>query len=471
MLDTRRQAGRLLGKLQISSTTRLIKLLVSALVAASIAFIPEYSGLDPAPMWALFILILAAGLWVSEAIPAFAVAILIIGLEILILGRPGGVFATGPKDWQMFVAPWSSPIMWLFLGGFVLGQAAQTTGMDRMMARFVLKGFGTRPSVILLGAMGITFMFSMFMSNTATTAMMMSVMAPVIAALDKKDPFAKALLLGIPFSANVGGMATIIGSPPNAIAAGLLSETHNINFMQWMMAGLPPAIVLFFVIWLYLKFAHPSMNASLDLRGLEWETRTGSLLPMWKRMLVFPVFIVTVLLWMTGPLHGMPTAVVSFLPITVFAVAGILNAVEVRRLQWDVLLLLAGGLSLGIAIQKTGLADWLLGLLPIGSLGIMALAFLLAYVTTILSNFMSNTAATNILAPLGMAVAVGFEPIIVIPLALGASAAMGLPISTPPNAIAFASGNLKSTDFLKGGLLMGILGPAVAVIWVYWLLT
>ncbi len=470
MLDTRRQASRLLGKLQISSTRRFVKLLISALVAASIAFIPEYSGLDPAPMWTLFILIFAAGLWVSEAIPAFAVAILIIGLEILILGRPGGVFATGPKDWQIFVAPWSSPIMWLFLGGFVLGQAAQTTGLDRMMARFVLRGFGTRPAVILLGAMGITFMFSMFMSNTATTAMMMSVMAPVIAALDKKDPFVKALLLGIPFSANVGGMATIIGSPPNAIAAGLLSETHNIDFVQWMMAGLPPAIILFFIIWLYLKFAHPSMNESLDLRGLEWETRTGSLLPMWKRMLVFPVFMVTVLLWMTGPLHGMPTAVVSFLPITIFAVTGILNATDIRRLQWDVLLLLAGGLSLGIAIQKTGLADWLLGLLPIGSLGVMALAFLLAYITMLLSNFMSNTAATNILAPLGIAVAVGFEPIIVIPLALGASVAMGLPISTPPNAIAFATGDLKSTDFLKGGLLMGILGPAVAVIWVYWLL-
>jgi len=470
MLDTRRQAARLLGKLEISSSRSLSKLVAAAIFAAAIAFLPNYSGLDPAPMWTLFILLFAAGLWVTEAIPAFAVAILVIGLEILILGRPGGVFATGAKDWQIFIAPWASPIMWLFMGGFVLGQAAQTTGLDRMMARFVLQGFGTRPDIILLGAMGITFAFSMFMSNTATTAMMMSVMAPVIAALDRKDPFVKALLLGIPFAANVGGMATIIGSPPNAIAAGLLSESHGIDFIHWMMAGLPPAIFLFFAIWLYLKFAHPSLNKSLDLRGLEWQTRTGSLLPMWKRVLVFPVFMVTVILWMTGPLHGMPTAVVSFLPITIFAVAGILTVKEVRSLQWDVLLLLAGGLSLGVAIQQTGLADWLLSLLPIGSLGVMALAFLLAYITMILSNFMSNTAATNILAPLGMAVAVGFEPVIVIALALGASSAMSLPISTPPNAIAFATGELKSTDFIKGGLLMGILGPAVAVLWIYWLL-
>lgn len=470
MLDTRRQASRLLGTLQISSTRRLVKLIGAAVFAALVALVPDYAGLDPAAMWTMFILIFAAGLWFTEAIPAFATAILIIGLEILILGEPGGVFAQGPNDWQIFVAPWASPIMWLFLGGFVLGQAAQTTGLDRMMARFILRGFGTRPSIILLGAMGITFLFSMFMSNTATTAMMMSVMAPVIAALDKKDPFAKALLLGIPFSANVGGMATIIGSPPNAIAAGLLSESHNINFMDWMLAGLPPAIVLFFVAWVFLKVTHPSAKSTLDLRGLEWETRTGAQLPMWKRLLVFPTFLLTVMLWMTGPLHGMPTAVVSFIPITVFAVAGILNAVEFRRLNWDVLIMLAGGLSLGIAIQKTGLAEWLIGLIPMGSLGTMALAFMMAYTTTILSNFMSNTAATNILAPLGIAMAVGFEPIVVIPLALGASTAMSLPISTPPNAIAFGTGNLKLTDFVRGGVLMGILGPLVSVLWVFWLL-
>jgi len=445
-------------------------LILAGLFAALIALVPDYANLDPAAMWTLFILIFAAGLWMTEAIPAFAVAILIIGLEILILGRPGGVFATGPKDWQMFVDPWSSPIMWLFMGGFVLGQAAQTTGLDRMMARFVLKGFGTKPPYVLLGAMGLTFVFSMFMSNTATTAMMMSVVAPVIAAIDKRDPFVKALLLGVPFAANVGGMGTIIGSPPNAIAAGLLQDSHNISFVEWMTLGLPPAIVLFFIAWIYLRFAHPSQSKTLDLRGLEWETRTGSFLPMWKRLIVFPVFMVTILLWMTGSLHGMPTAVVSFIPITVFAVTGILNVQQIRNLNWDVLLLMAGGLSLGVAIQKSGLAAWVLGLLPFDTMGLLAIAFVLAYVTTLLSNFMSNTAATNILAPLGIAVAVGFEPIVVIPLALGASTAMCLPISTPPNAIAFATGEMKSTDFLRGGVLMGILGPLLATLWVFWML-
>jgi len=470
MLDTRRQARRVAGKLEISSMRRLVKMILAALAAALITLVPDYANLDPAAMWTFFILVFAAGLWMSEAIPAFAVAILIIGLEILILGKPGGVFAQGPQDWQIFIQPWSSPIMWLFLGGFVLGQAAQTTGLDRMMARFVLKWFGAKPSNVLLGAMGLTFLFSMFMSNTATTAMMMSVMAPVLAGIDKKDPFVKALLLGVPLAANVGGMGTIIGSPPNAIAAGLLSSSYEVSFMEWMTLGLPPAILLFFIAWIYLQMAHPSTSTTLDLRGLEWETRTGSQLPMWKRLLVVPVFMTTILLWMTGTLHGMPTAVVSFIPITVFAVTGILNVEKVRRLQWDVLMLMAGGLSLGVAIQKSGLAEWVLGLLPMDGMGFLAIAFVLAYVTTLLSNFMSNTAATNILAPLGLAMATGFEPIVVIPLALGASTAMCLPISTPPNAIAFATGDLKSTDFLKSGLLMGLLGPALATLWIYWML-
>lgn len=471
MLDTRRQAARLLGKLEVTSTRSLSKVLMAAAVAGVIALIPDYTGLDPAARWALFILIFAAGLWVTEAIPAFAVAILIIGLEILILGQPGGVFAVTEKDWQIFISPWGSPIMWLFMGGFVLSQAAETTGIDRMLARLALKGFGTRPSMILMGAMGITFIFSMFMSNTATTAMMMSVMAPVIASLAKEDRFMKAVLLGIPFAANIGGMGTIIGSPPNAIAAGLLEQDHAISFLQWMFLALPPAIILFFLAWLFLSRSYASSSKEIDLRGLSWETRTGSLLPMWKRLLVLPVFMITILLWMTGPLHGMPTAVVSFIPITVFATTGILRAPDVRRLHWDVLLLLAGGLSLGIAIQQTGLADWLLGLLPLQTLSRMALAFFLAYFTMLLSNFMSNTAATNILAPLGMAVAVGFEPYIVIPLALGASVAMALPISTPPNAIAFARGELKSTDFIKGGLLLGLAGPLLIVLWVSWMLS
>ncbi|MCK4577222.1 MAG: DASS family sodium-coupled anion symporter, partial [Candidatus Marinimicrobia bacterium] len=424
MGDTRRAVRRQWGDLEFSSGQAVLKIIGCIILAWLIALLPAHPGLDPAGRWALFILILAAGLWATEAIPAFSVALVVIALEIMILGKPDGVFASTSTDWEIFLRPWGSPIIWLFFAGLVLGEAAQTTGLDRLFSRYILQWFGATPGGILFGAMCITFLFSMFMSNTAATAMMVAVMAPVVGTLKQDTPYAKSLLLGIPFAANVGGMGTIIGSPPNAIAAGLLMDTSPINFTLWMMAGLPPALVLFFLAYLYLRFAYPTDVKEIDISGLDRKTRTGDQLPLWKRLMVMPVFICTILLWMTGPFHHIPTSVVAFLPITVFAAAGIITVKEIRQLHWDVLLLLAGGLSLGIAVRETGLAVWLVDQLPTHLLGQVTIAFALSYFTMVLSNFMSHTAASNILVPIGMALAVGFEPRIVIPIALGASTAM-----------------------------------------------
>ncbi len=465
MLDTRREVLRVWGKLEISSARTLYKIIGCLSLAALVALVPDWTGLSAAGHWSLFILLLGAGLWMTEAIPSFSVAILIIALQIIILGRPGGVFAETAKDWEIFVQPWSSPLMWLFFGGFVLAEAAQVTGLDRLFSRYVLGWFGSRPGAVLFGAMLVTFTFSMFMSNTATTAMMMAVIMPIVNALEKDDPFGKAVMLGIPFAANIGGMGTIIGSPPNAIAAGSLSNAVSIDFVRWMMCGLPPAIVLFIIAWFYLRFRYPARSRAINIAGLQWKTRTGAELPMWKRLLVMPVFVSTVVLWMTGPLHHIPTPVVSFLPITVFAITGILSARNIRNLNWDVLLLLAGGLSLGVAVRETGLANWMVNSLPLENLRPAVIAFILAYVASILSNFMSNTAAANILVPIGMAIGAGFEANIVVPIALGASSAMCLPISTPPNAIAYATGKLKTADFTRGGLVIGLLAPLLAVSW------
>jgi sodium-dependent dicarboxylate transporter 2/3/5 len=469
MGDTRRSVRRQWGDLEFSSGQAILKILGCVILAWFIAHLPTHSGLDPAGRWALFILILAAGLWITEAIPAFSVALVIIALEIMILGKPNGVFATTSADWEIFVRSWGSPIIWLFFAGLVMGEAAQSTGLDRLFSRYILQWFGATPGGLLFGAMAITFLFSMFMSNTAATAMMVAIMAPVVGTLKKDAPYAKSLLLGIPFAANLGGMGTIIGSPPNAIAAGLLMDTSPINFTLWMMAGLPPALVLFLVAYLYFRFAYPHDTNVIDISGLDRKTKTGDQLPLWKRLMVMPIFICTILLWMTGSLHHIPTSVVAFLPITVFAAAGIITVKEIRHLHWDVLLLVAGGLSLGIAVRETGLAVWLVDQLPTHLLGQAAIAFAMSYFTATISNFLSNTAATNILAPIGLALAAGFEPVVVIPLALGASTAMCLPISTPPNAIAFAAGKLKTTDFIPGGLLMGLVGPMVVVLWCLWL--
>src|SRR5690606_18258415 len=152
--------------------------------------------------------------------PAFAVSLLVIALEIALLGRPGGVWAEGPNDWEIFIQPWASPLLWLFFAGFVLAAGAVKTGLDRTMALAVLSRIPPRPRWILLGVMTITFVFSMFLSSRATAAMMVAVVAPLVATLDKDDPFARGLLLGVAFAASLGGMGTLIGTPPNAIAAG-----------------------------------------------------------------------------------------------------------------------------------------------------------------------------------------------------------------------------------------------------------
>jgi len=465
MLDTRREIRRLIGCLEFNSQRALKKMIICFIVALLITFLPNYNGLNPAAQWTLFILIFAAGLWVTEAIPAFAVALLVIALEIAILGRVNGVFATSDTDWEMFIRPWSSPLIWLFFGGFILAAAASKTRLDRWLVRNVLARFGTNPAFVLFGLMLMTFTFSMFMSNTATTVMMLAVITPVIANLDKDDPVIKAIMIGIPFAANLGGMGTIIGSPPNAIAAGAIADIYPINFAEWMLAGLPPAILLGAITWIYLLKRYPSKKRKIDLSELLDNSYKSAVLPLWKKLLVMIVFIMTICLWLTTPLHGISTSVISFIPITAFAAVRVIGVNDIRKLPWDVLLLLTGGLSLGVAVSKTGLAEWMVGELQLSIGMVIVMAFVFSYFATIISNFMSNTAAANIIVPIGLAAAVGFEPQVVIPIALGASAAMCMPISTPPNALAYASGKIDIKDFISGGLIIGILAPLISVLW------
>lgn len=467
-LQTRREIRSFLKPLEFSSWEALLKTVLCLACAQAVAFFPEHAGLEPAGRWTLFILVLAAGLWLSEAIPAFAVAILIIGLEIAILGRPGGVFAKDDQTWRIFVEPWSSPLIWLFFGGFVLAEGAAKTGLDHWFSSRVLSRFGTKPSHVLLGAMALTFCFSMFMSNTATTAMMMAILAPVAAAQGEDSSFGKVICLGVPFAANLGGMGTIIGSPPNAIAVGALKAegVADVNFIHWMVYGLPPAVVLTAIVWVYLGRKIPKDTPPVDLTSLKQDSTELPMAPMWQRILVMMVFFTTVGLWIGGPFIGMPAAVVSFIPITVFSVTGIIGVKEIRSLNWDILLLLAGGLALGVAVARTQLAEWLVASLHLKSLAPLSVAVIMACACSVLSNFMSNTAAANVLVPIGLALGQTGGLTIVLALGMAASTAMCLPISTPPNAIAYSTGRLKNSDFLKGGAIVGVLAIAMIVTWI-----
>jgi sodium-dependent dicarboxylate transporter 2/3/5 len=177
------------------------------------------------------------------------------------------------------------------------------------------------------------------------------------------------------------------------------------------------------------------------------------------------VFASTVGLWLTSALHGVPATVISFVPICVLTAIGVLDASDIRAIQWDVLLLIAGGLALGVAVTDTGLASWLMEQLPLHRLGVAGLALMLTFTIAILSNLMSNTAATNILVPIAIAASAGYEQQTVVSLALGASAAMCLPISTPPNAIAYGTGRLEARDLFQVGIFIGLLAPIVVTAW------
>ncbi len=479
MLDTRNEVSRLLHHFEFRSGRALFKSLVCVALAAAAIWLPTDPTLTESARWSLGIVVLAATLWISEAMPAFAVALLIIGLQVMILGRPGGVLvAEGDvRGWEIYVRPWASPPMWLFFGGLVLAKAAQRTEIDRWVAGGVLRLTKGRATRLLPAVMGVTFVFSMFMSNTATCAMMLTVLMPAIAVLPKDSPTGKSLLLGLAFAANIGGMATIIGTPPNAIGAGFLEEAGGISFVHWMAIGLPPALLLFGVIWWLLnrqmRLHGPCPALAIPETGPQ-TTGEGKASPtaLWQRWLTLMIFALTIGLWMTGTFHGAPTAVISFIPIVSLSMIGVMRAEDIRSVNWDVLILLAGGLSLGVGIESSGLASWMAAQLQHLTAPAWVITLTLCYVAAAASNLMSNTAAANILLPIGIVLAQTAGPSldaasIIVPVALSCSIAMALPIATPPNALIFASGRIATRDYLPGGLLALLIGPPLCVAWAH----
>jgi len=465
---TRREVLKILNNYHFSIKKSVIYFIFSLIFALTFTYIPTYDGMNEASKATLFIVLFSLGLWVSEAIPAFAVSILLVGLEIVILGEPNGVFAKNQDDWKIFIEPWSSSLIFLFLSGFILASGVSKTKLDMFIAKKVLLLSGDKPSKILMALMGVTFVFSMFVSNTATTVMMLAIIMPIINNLEKNNPFSKAILLGIAISANLGGMGTIIGTPPNAIAVGALGKNAP-DFLTWMFYAIPPASLLLVIMYFILLKLYPSnqehINTTLNQTN---ENETN----LFEKYTVIAIFLTTLILWLTTSIHHIPTAVVAFLPIVVFTATGIIDSEDIRKLPWDVLFLIMGGLSLGLAVSKTGLAVYIANLLPLSSMDEILLVVSFSYLIVIISNFMSNTAAANIIIPIIMAISTSLFPddtvfliISAVIIALSSSNAMLLPVSTPPNALVYSSKRLSSRDFLLIGLIVGVLGPLVVIEW------
>jgi len=326
---------------------------------------------------------------------------------------------------------------------------------------------GSNPRNLLIGLMLTTMVASMLMSNTATTAMVIASIMPLLNSLGKESPLTKAFLLGVPIAATTGGMGTIIGSPPNLIAIGALENAGiEVSFLDWMIYGLPLALVLtaiccFVLIRVYIKDKQPIL---LDFLHIQLDALSNK--EKMKRFTVIFIISVTVILWLTTSFHGLKVAAVSAIPLVFLPLTGILKNKDVQGLPWDTLLLVAGGLSLGMALLHSGLLDYYAVYIKQMEVNAIILLFMFAFLTMILSNVMSHTATSTVLIPLGMAILVSAQSEIAIIIGLAASTALFLPVSTPPNAIAYSTGMLEIKDFRTGGILVGILAPILIVLWI-----
>lgn len=455
--------------IRITQNRNFLLFCASILFALVMTFLLSDASFTKVQNYVLFLLFFAICLWVTETIQPFSVSVLIVGFLVLVMGK------SEAYDAIQYLQTWSDSAIWLFLGGFFLAEAMKKTKLDLLLLKAVLPTFGTNPVNVLWGLMLVTAAMSMLMSNTATTAMMIATISPLFTRLDSSSNLSKALLLGIPAAASVGGMGTIIGSAPNAIAVGALEKLgYPISFLEWMIVGVPLAILLLFIFWRVLvKKYEVSQTENLDFSFLQETTKVQSnRVEILHKTIVLVILAVTLFCWLTSKWIGIPVAAASGIPIVGLTMTGVLNEKDIRKLPWDTLMLVAGGLALGLAIEEQRIAAHFVEQISHIQVSFIMLLVLFGFITVILSNFMSNTAATTILIPMGVSLLamVGGADVkpMILPLVIGlsASCALFLPVSTPPNAIAFSTGLIKQAEFRLGGIVIGILGPVFSIIWV-----
>ena len=381
-------------------------------------------------------------------------------LELTNLTQQKSIFAT-----------FADPIIILFLGGFFLADAATKFRLDINLARVLLKPFGTNPKYVLLGLMSVTALFSMFMSNTATAAMMLALLTPVLALFKPEDRGRAAFALCIPIGANVGGIGTPIGTPPNAIALKFMQENGwNVTFGDWMMFGIPFVVIMLLIGWVILIKMFPISQKSLDLA----KEMKGKFMTTPKAWVVYITFIVTILLWVIPKqYHGLDANSVAIIPIAVFSVTGVITKKDLKAMSWDVLWLVAGGFALGVALGETKLANDLINSIPFAEWDSLALIVGSSLICLFMATFMSHTATAALLMPIMASVAAGMVAGgsmdapgaigLLVTIAFASSLGMALPISTPPNAMAYATGHVEQKGMAISGTILCLIGLALTI--------
>jgi sodium-dependent dicarboxylate transporter 2/3/5 len=422
------------------------KLLFTILAFALFALIVfiHIPGLTTAQNYTLAIFVLAAALWITEPIPLYVTSLLILFLAGVILPR-----CMEGVNFESFTSSFFSPVLLLFMGGFAIATMITAYRLDDRIAKIIVQKTSGKPLMFLISIASVTAFLSMWMSNTAATALMLAVPLPILRKLDADDKFKKAVILSVPFGASIGGIGTPVGSPPNALALSQLKNIGmDISFGKWMIAGLPVMIITmaFMIFLLYKMF--PGKVKVLPEIDIKVDKLTR------KQIIAIAVVLVTVALWLTSPIHKLSSYQVALLPVIFLFGSGMLKRDHFQQLGWNVLVLIAGGTVLGFAISKTGLDVWLINKLGLEAVSATLALVIAAFFTGLLSNFMSNTSTAAIVLPIILGLSAGNTSLSAIAIAIAASSAMMLPVSTPPNAIAYGSDMIKIKDMLKAGTVV-----------------
>jgi sodium-dependent dicarboxylate transporter 2/3/5 len=427
--------------------------------------------------------------WVTEAVPIAVTAILPVVLFPL----------SGALDIAATTTAYGHKYVFLYLGGFFLAIAIEKVNLHRRIALTVISLIGTRMRMIVLGFMVATAFLSMWISNTATSVMMLPIGLAIVAQFrdhpdtpeNEHEEFGKMLMLAIAYSASLGGMATLIGTPPNLVLAGIVKELYEveINFLDWMLFAFPLSVLLLFICWVYLTRYAVKLEAAHFTGGVEEIKRQRKLLGIMssneKRVLI--VFVLTAFAWMTRSFLFSPiipaiddTLIALIAGILLFVIpsseekGGVLEWDDAKKIPWGILLLFGGGLAIAQGFKDTGLAKWLAEqLTQLDFLPLLVMTLVLVAVINFLTEVTSNLATTAMILPVlaPLAAAMGVHPyIFMVSATLAASCAFMLPVATPPNAVVFGSGYINMSSMMRAGFGLNLISILLITFWVFYLL-
>ena len=464
---------------------RCLSFLVVCVFTFFLALVPtSFYGVNPETLEPIFtltqqrviaIFVFTAMMWILEVIPTWTTSVVAIVAILLTTSNKGLGFLMAKENLGMMtnykniMAAFADPVIMLFLGGFVLAFAATKVGLDVQLAKVMLKPFGNKPKTVLLGVLLVIGVFSMFMSNTATAAMMLTFLTPVLMTLPADGGGRISFALAIPIAANLGGIGTPIGTPPNAIALGALQEAgFNITFVGWMIRMVPYVIVMLLIAWFLLTKMFPFKAKTIELKI---EGAPVKVTPF-QKYVVWVTFALTIILWVFEGVIGVNSNIVAMIPFAVFSATGILKSRDLEHINWAVLWMVAGGFALGTALNQTGLATTLINTIPFASWNALVVMLVGGFICYFLSNFISNSAAANLVVPILIVVgkamagntafeALGGIPSMIAGIAICASVAMCLPVSTPPNALAASTGMISTKQMATVGIILGVVGIAL----------